>query len=142
MTDLAVLKLFRKCAHLQHRMGRFHGQGYLLILLRQRERTTQRELAEITQRRPATLSEQLEIMEQAGLITRGKNSEDRRNVDIFITEAGRQAALEAEKEREKIAVALFSPLDREEKTHLYRTLQKLSVLWQEVDVSDQPEGLG
>lgn len=139
VTDLMLLKLFRKCSHLQHRMGRFHGQGYILILLRQHETMTERELAEITQRRPATLSEQLEIMGKAGLITREKNNEDRRNVDIRITDKGWQTALEAEREREEIASVLFSGLDTEERVRLYQTLQKLSTLWQEVNVPDQPE---
>lgn len=139
ITDLTLLKLFRRCAHLQHRMGRFHGQGYLLILLNQHESMTQRELAEITQRRPATLSEQLELMENTGLLTREKDSEDKRSVNIRLTDKGRQLALEAESEREKIAAVLFSDLDIQEKAGLYRTLQKLSALWQQVDMPDQPE---
>lgn len=48
------------------------NRGAILILLHEHGRMTQRELIEITQRRSATLSEQLERMESSGLIVREK----------------------------------------------------------------------
>lgn len=134
ITNLMVLKAFRQCAHFQwHRVGRFQGQGRLLILLARNESMTQKELAEITQRRSATLSEQLDLMEKSGLIIREKNPADKRNVDIRLTDQGREAAREAEKEREETADILFSALDQEEKKQFYDTLGKLIHTWKQED---------
>ena len=125
VTNLTLLKLFRQCSHLQHRMDHFHGQGYLLVLLSQQEVITQSELTKKTERRSATLSEQLEIMERAGLITREKNAADKRNIDIRLTEKGKETALQAKKMRAATADAFFSVLDKEEKLQLNQILQKI-----------------
>lgn len=140
ITNLMVLKLFRQCSHLQdRRIGRFHEQGRILILLHEYGRMTQRELIEITQRRSATLSEQLERMESSGLIVREKNEADKRNVDVFLTEEGRREAARAERRRARRAEELFSALDGEERAALYRTLLKLSALWQEQGENGQTD---
>ncbi|WMT43259.1 MarR family transcriptional regulator [Paenibacillus sp. D2_2] len=108
VTNLMLLRQFRKCSHLQsHRMSRFQGQGRILILLREREVITQRELSDIMQRRAATLSEKLEIMESNRLITRTKNSADKRNIDIRLTDKGREMALEAERSVRKPQIRYF-----------------------------------
>jgi DNA-binding MarR family transcriptional regulator len=132
VTNLMLLNAFRKCAHIQYFTGKFQGQGRILILLLQRDMITQRELAEITQRRAATLSEQLDTMEKAGLIIRVKSADDKRNVDVRLTEKGRLAAAEAEKERSEIAELLFSGLEEDEKKHFYNTLLKLREQWQHI----------
>jgi len=131
ITNLVLLRQFRQCAHLQyHRYTKYQGQGRILILLTERGTLTQRELIEITQRRSATLSEQLEQMETAGWITRSKNSEDRRNVNLCLTESGKLAAGEAEREREQTANVLFSVLGAEEKRQLSHVLVVLEQAWQ------------
>lgn len=137
VTDLTLLRQFRRCSHIQHRMGRFHGQGYLLILLNQHGQMTQRELASLTCRRSATLSEQLESMEEAGLIMRGKNVDDKRNIDIHLTDQGCKIAMDAEKERQEMAVLLFSQLTFEEKVQLHSILGKLETSWQDLDEQNQ-----
>ena len=138
VSNLMLLNLFRRSAHLQmRRHSRFQGQGRILILLREHGgRITQRELSQITLRRAATLCEQLEAMERAGLIEREKSAEDRRNVDIRLTENGGTAAVEAEAERAEIADRLFSMLEAGERRQLYDLLHKLSDAWQR----DCPEG--
>jgi DNA-binding MarR family transcriptional regulator len=71
--NLALLRLFRQCVQKMHRAEKYRGQGRLLILLRERGTLTQRELIEITGRRSATLSEQLDGMDRAGM-SRGKRT--------------------------------------------------------------------
>ncbi|NMA37019.1 MAG: MarR family transcriptional regulator [Papillibacter sp.] len=140
ITNLMVLNAFRKCAHIQYFTGKYQGQGRILILLQHREMMTQRELAEVTQRRAATLSEQLETMERAGLIIREKSTDDKRNVDVRLTDKGRQAAVDAEKDRKEIADLLFSGLEQEEKERFYETLLKLSEQWKNINLNiDQSE---
>jgi DNA-binding MarR family transcriptional regulator len=140
ITNLMVLNAFRKCAHIQYFTGKYQGQGRILILLQHKEMMTQRELAEVTQRRAATLSEQLETMERSGLIIREKSTDDKRNVDVRLTDKGRQAAVDAEKDRKEIADLLFSGLEQEEKERFYETLLKLSEQWKNINLNiDQSE---
>lgn len=97
-----------------------------MVLLHKKGTLTQRELIEITQRRSATLSEQLASMEKSGYITRTKNSLDNRNIDVSLTALGEQAAIEAEQARAELADRVFGTLQKEEKMQLETILLKLS----------------
>lgn len=124
--DLKLFSRFRQFSDLQlQRITGFQGQGLILTLLRKHGTLTQRELSSITQRRSATLSEQLDNMENAGLITRAKNAADKRNIDVTLTEPGMVAAKKADEIRNEAAHAFFSVLDAEEKEQLYGMLAKL-----------------
>ena len=129
---LELFRLFHQCAHRMNRMGKYQGRGRLLLLLEEQGALTQRELIEITGRRSATLSEQLESMEKAGWITREKNAADKRNIDLALTALGRQAAGEVRAWRAGHAEVLFGMLDEKERDGLYRLLQKLSAAWEEM----------
>ncbi len=106
------------------------GQGRILRLLLEHGTLTQKQLADITQRRSATLSEQLEMMESVGWITRVKNQADKRNIDVALTDAGLAKAKEAEQERTRTADSLFSVLSVQEQRQLSHILQKLYDSWQ------------
>ena len=120
--DLTLLKQFFRCSHGIRAAQRYQGQSRLLILLAERGTLTQRELADLTGRRSATLSEQLANMESAGYVTRRTNASDRRNMDIALTAAGRTAAADAREDRSRLAKRAFGDLDAEEKQLLFRLL--------------------
>lgn len=130
--ELTLLHLFYQCSHHLHANGKFHGQSRLLILLSERNTLTQRELIAFTGRRSATLSEQLENMEKAGYITRSRNEQDRRNVNVSLTPLGQEAAKTAIANRAKRADTLFSTLSAEEKEQLSHLLHKLLSAWREL----------
>jgi MarR family transcriptional regulator, lower aerobic nicotinate degradation pathway regulator len=127
--NLALLRLLHRCAHRMHMAEKYRGQGWLMILLKNQGTLTQRELGEITGRRSATLSEQLEGMDIAGYVTRGKNETDKRNVDVTLTPLGLQKALEVEANRTEVAERLFSVLSEAEKQTLCSLLQRLADQW-------------
>ncbi len=128
--DLELLHLFRRCAHFQRCCrNSFPGQSYLLVLLHRYGSMTQRRLTELTQRRPATLSEQLDSMEHAGLVERKTSASDRRNIDLNLTPAGEKAAGQAEAERAAAAHELFGLLSENEKDELRHMLMRLLELW-------------
>ena len=130
ITNLMLLTRFRQCAHIQfHRPRQFRGQWRILVLLKERGLLTQRELTQILQRKPATLSEQLENMEKAGWITREKFEADKRNVVIRLTQLGTEMAQEAEHERQKEADDLFDGLNQEDRNRLFEILGKLGDAW-------------
>lgn len=86
--NLRLLGMLVQSSYLMQTREKYRGQGRLLILLHLYGSLTQRELIELTGRRSATLSEQLDDMEKSGLILRSKNAQDKRNIDVILTEQG------------------------------------------------------
>ncbi len=124
-TNLALLRLLHRCSHKIQMAKKYPGQGWLMILLRERGTLTQRELIEITGRRSATLSEQLDSMDKAGLIIREKNEDDKRNIDVTLTPLGLETAKDAEEARQELADKLLSTLDEVEKEQLSKIMKKI-----------------
>ena len=106
--NLRLLGMMHQISYLMQTQEKFRGQGRLLVLLNRYGALTQRELIELTGRRSATLSEQLEGMEKSGLILRHKNEQDKRNVDVELTEQGKLAAAKALQNRQSYADELFA----------------------------------
>lgn len=134
--NLRLLGMILQSSYLMQTREKYRGQGRLLILLYLNGALTQRELIERTGRRSATLSEQLECMEKGGLIRRCKNMQDRRNVDVELTEAGRKAAIEAIRNRQNYADELFGALTQRKKQQLAGLLDSLLHTW-EVPISEE-----
>lgn len=125
-----LFRAFMRCAHMMHhRKQRYPGQGRLLTLLLRDGSMTQRELQDRMDIRSASLSELLEKMEQSGLISRERSDEDRRTVDIALTDAGLNAAHEAQRERAETAHQLFCVLSEAEQAQLAGLLEKLLAAW-------------
>lgn len=101
-----------------------------MILLSLYGTLTQRELIELTGRRSATLSEQLDGMEKSELIYRHKNEQDKRNVDVGLTEKGKMAVMEAVKNRQSYADKLFDDLPQQQKQQLADLLDALLHAWE------------
>lgn len=119
--------------NIHHKMRRLHdgkaSQRRILMLLRERETMTQRELTEHLHIQPGSASEILSKMEQAGLITRTPNREDQRTLDIFLTEKGGALALEAAEQRKELYGNMFACLTPEERDTLLSLLERLLVDW-------------
>lgn len=124
-----------KLSMLLSRLGRAgHGssdvkssQNRILHILSKSGRMTQKELTEQLGIRPGSASEIIKKLESAGLITRQSNSEDRRTVDIALTDAGRAQAEASSSQNTKHT--LFDVLSEEEKQQLLALLEKVSQDW-------------
>ncbi|MDD7390568.1 MAG: MarR family transcriptional regulator [Lachnospiraceae bacterium] len=134
--NLRLLGMLLQTSYLMQTREKYRGQGRLLILLYQHGELTQRELIELTGRRSATLSEQLDGMEKAGLIYRCKNQHDKRNVDVALTEEGKKAAIQAIQNRQTYADDLFGTLPQKEKQKLAELLDILLHMW-EVPINEE-----
>lgn len=128
--NLRLLGMLLQSAYLLQTRESHRGQGRLLVLLHLHGRLTQRELIDLTGRRSATLSEQLDGMEKAGLIIRSKNGQDKRNVDVVLTEAGETAAAQALRNRQAYADELFNAVPHQEKAELAALLDRLLRTWE------------
>lgn len=129
LSNLALLRQFRRCAHLQHHASSSGGRNRILATLHERGPMTQRALAERIERTPATLSQQLEPLEAAGLVVREPLPEDRRTVTVRLTASGEQAALEVLASRQRTANELFGALDDCDRADLARVLGRLEERW-------------
>lgn len=131
-----LFSIFVRCSHLvgrghHHRGGGHHGQGRILSTLGESGTMSQKELMELHQIRSASLSELLGKLEASGYVTRDKDEEDKRSVNITITEKGKSVAAEHEQWRQEAATKLFAPLTTEEQTELSGLLLKLLTAWKE-----------
>ncbi|MDO5153143.1 MAG: MarR family transcriptional regulator [Eubacteriales bacterium] len=106
------------------------SQKRILILLYEAETVTQRNLTERLGIQPGSSSEILAKLEKTGLITRTPNAQDRRTVDIRLTAAGKELAVEAAKQRRQRHADMFACLSEEEQQTLLALLEKLSGDWQ------------
>ncbi len=137
-TNLELLGLFRRCAHAQRPPQGLHGQNRLLVVLSEHGSITQRALGEVMQRTPATLAQQLASMEEAGLVERRRRRDDRRSVEVRLTDAGRDAARRASEERVRRADELFGGLGDRDRRELARILGGLLARWTSPGASAAP----
>ncbi len=104
----------------------FHiGRGHIITVLSKQDGLTQKQLAEMLSIRPQSLSESLTKLEEEGMIRRERSETDKREVNVFITDAGRACCEDIHKRHESHAAEFFSPLTEEEKKTLGELLSKL-----------------
>ncbi|MDU2066143.1 MAG: MarR family transcriptional regulator [Sporomusaceae bacterium] len=111
----------------------YRGQGRILSLLKLEPKMSQKKLSFLLGIRPQSIGELLGKLEQAGYIKRNQSAEDRRAMEIELTEQGLAAAVADETPQEK-ENSLFDCLNDEEKTNLSSYMDKL--------IESLKEGLG
>lgn len=102
------------------------SQRRILIILRDEESITQRELTEKLSIKPASVSEVLAKLANKGYIIRVPSSIDKRTMVISLTEEGRKVADEAYQYRSLRIVEMLSCLEDDEKDTLLSLLEKLN----------------
>ncbi len=110
--------------------GRGSQQRVLIVLSEMGGAATQRMLTERLQIQSGSASEVIGKLESAGYIVRTISEADRRNVEVALTEKGREAAEEAKRQREKRHEEMFLCLTETEKEELLVLLEKLSSDWE------------
>ena len=102
------------------------GFGHILDLLSQNDGLRQQQIAELLDIRPQSASEAIANMEQAGLIRREPDVQDRRSSRIYITPEGQQRQAELLARRIENARRVMAPLTEEEKETLLALLEKVT----------------
>lgn len=126
--DGRLFALLGRLGHMGH--GAFNGkstQNRILQILSNSGRMTQRELTAQLGTQPGSVSEIIKKLASAGLITRQGNSEDRRTVDIALTDAGKAQAETSSAQYTNHD--LFKSLTDDEKQQLLSLLEKVSKDW-------------
>ena len=114
---------------LNHNHCGHHGRGRILKVLLEKGTMTQSELQNIIDIRSGSLSEILSKMEDKQLIIREKDENDKRKVNISITEKGKESILLKEEELKNRSKELFNAINEEEQQQLEVILSKLLKSW-------------
>lgn len=128
--ELTVMEQFITLSHLlmyRHHHGKenhghslYRGQGRILSLLKIEPKMSQKKLSFLLGIRPQSMGELLVKLEQNGDITRFQSEEDRRSLDIELTEQGMAAAIANEQNQtcEQSTEEVFKCLSEEEQQNL------------------------
>ncbi len=116
---------YRRARALLDDVGLYRGQQFVLCALWKEEGLTHSDLADHLGVSPATVTNALKRMEQAGFLERRPDPQDQRVSRVYLTEAGREirgAVEEIWGELEQETLQGFSP---EERQALERLLQRI-----------------
>lgn len=102
-----------------------HKQGRLLYLLNQMEGASQKDLADVLDSRPASVSELIDRLERLELVDRRRGGSDRRKVNLFLTKKGKDTVSEAAAARKDMVSELFADFTPEEMTLFRRLMAKM-----------------
>ncbi len=135
-----LLEQVRNCTNLVHRLmhsehhavhpsaeeaniGR--GQGLVLRILAEEDGLAQSEITEKLDIRPSSLGELVTKLERNGYVERRQNETDKRVVNVFLTEKGREAESKFINPRREAAKSWFAGLSEEEKSQLSELMGKM-----------------
>jgi DNA-binding MarR family transcriptional regulator len=113
-----------------HMHSPYRGQGRVLSLLKIEPKMSQKKLSFLLGIRPQSMGELLGKLEQNGDITRTQSEEDRRSLDIELTEKGMEAAttnenfLKCDQNTEEV----FKCLNEEEQKNLADYMDRMITL--------------
>lgn len=118
-----VIRLHFHCVHNSLSQVRLYpGQPHMLFALAQRDGKSQRELAEILNIKPATITVMINRMEKAGLVERREDMEDQRVSRVYITEQGRKVCEEVKTIMNDMSKSCFKNFTQEEEAILKKLL--------------------
>ena len=107
------------------RIGMHRAQASLLCRLFVNNGLTQSEIAEQLSVQGATITNILQRMEEAGLVTRQRDSEDNRLVRVYLTEAGRQKERAITEQFLKLEGTIFEGINENDRVRMRALFQQM-----------------
>lgn len=140
LEDIELMLRMRFCGHLlYHRNPLNMSQNRILLMLKREGPLKQKDLLERMNIKPGSLSEIISKIEAGGYVVRQQCPDDKRSLELILTDAGINRAEVFEKEQRDMAAELFSELTAEEKNELFRILGMLEAKWIEgLDIRRPP----
>ncbi|AKL96518.1 transcriptional regulator [Clostridium aceticum] len=143
----ALQRLNRQMHRHKHRMmppreGLHRGQIHLLFHISKNDGVIQRDLAELMDMRPSSLTEMLTHLEQNSLIERRQNEKDRRVIHVYLTDAGKTAVSGFVQDNDNLAASLFNCLTTEEMEKMLEIVTKINTNLEGMDSGDIKERCG
>jgi DNA-binding MarR family transcriptional regulator len=118
--------------------GLYRGQAYLLHTVQAHEGVVQRDLAELMDIRPSSLTEIVAKMELDGLIERRQDARDQRLQHIHLTGKGTQTLAAMDENETGFSENLFACLTEEESATLLSLCNKLILSLDARSSEEQP----
>ena len=141
-TEQQILHLLGYLGHYMYVMrGGLGGKQHVLKTLLTQGGMTQRELLEQLHTSSASLSEVLGKLEREGLVERGRSMADKRQLEVSLTEAGRDAAAGMVREEKEFEKNSLDVLTKEEKADLLSRLDVIFDHWRELEKQKKEESL-
>ncbi|WP_195263414.1 MarR family winged helix-turn-helix transcriptional regulator [Clostridium sp. 1001275B_160808_H3] len=106
--------------------GIHHGKMMLLALISENDGIIQRDLAEMIDMRPSSMTEMLSSLEKNSLIKREQDEKDRRIMHVYLTEAGKSSLEEVENINDNLSNSIFNCLTVEEKEKMLGIINKVN----------------
>lgn len=120
--------------YLHMNAGGRSGQQHILVKLRKRgDHMTQRDLQELSGISSASMSEVLAKLEASGLIERTRSDEDRRQLDIALTDEGRTRADELIEKHKAFESSCMACLTEDELRQLIEVLDRVVEHWKTLE---------
>lgn len=134
----AVQKMNRYMHRSRHRSiktkeGIHPGQIKLLSIISKNDGIIQRELAEILDLRPSSLTEMISNLERNSLITRKQDENDRRIMHVYLTEEGKNIIVNFKQAKDDLQDSIFKCLTIEEKEKMLEIVGKVNSSLESVD---------
>lgn len=138
MASEESMKLYIELHRLGRQMHRFShkaihegnhfrgGQSRLLTIVAENDGITQRELAEILDVRPSSLTAMVGKMEQFGFVERKQDDKDQRVMHIYITDSGREVETKSKSVIQELVDSIFKNLSDEEIEQMLTITEKIS----------------
>lgn len=131
------LNLQERLARTAHRHHKMLGQSRLLKILQEKKTASQRELVELSGVSPQSIGEALGKLERHGFITRTQDENDKRMVNVTLTEKGAAVDLAEKanckhKHKESMTEMLFKNFSEEEKMVFAGLLERVNINYDEV----------
>ena len=125
-----------------HDFNMMDGKGRLLSVLYKKDGLTQRELGQALNIRPSSVGELLRKLETNALVIRKNNEIDRRVMNVYLTDAGREIVSSVASSQEEIQANVFKEISEEEKEKFAQVLEKMIIsLEDEYPAESQDQGL-
>jgi DNA-binding MarR family transcriptional regulator len=106
-------------------LGLHRGQPLVLKALWGQEGLTHTELGSLLHVRPATMTNMIKHMEQAGFVERRTDEQDRRISRVYLTAAGREVQGQVQQMWVDFEAQVFDGLDQQERELLRRMLEQV-----------------
>lgn len=104
----------------------FQGKGQLLAVLLRQEGISQTKLASEMDITRASMSELLTKVEKKGLIERKIDEIDKRMTRVYLTDLGKETAIENAKYTHQLADFVFNDFSEKEKEELHPLLERIA----------------
>lgn len=101
------------------------AQAFLLCRLFEKDGMTQTEIAQQLAVQGATITNMLQRMEESGLVTRCRDSEDNRLVRVYLTDSGWDKERAINQQFANLEEAIFAGISPQDRDVLRRLLQQI-----------------